>query len=165
MGNDNFVVFFFFFLNKKIFLSDLALINHHNFVGFFLNIFFIFWVFLFYFFGSDGPPYFTTFNKDFRVHKVIHFYITHFLFFYIFITWNHKSKLLTSKILLALYMKYYHRDGRRTSDVCTFDTAHHGSDQSNSIGKRFGVHTFSLPSISMVLPSISLSDNMIMLFF
>ena len=56
-------------------------------------------------------------------------------------------------------------DRRRTSDVCTIDTAHHGSDESNSIGQKFGVHTFSLPSISMVLPSISLSDSMIMLFF
>ena len=40
--------------------------------------------------------------------------------------------------------------------ACTFDTAHHGSDQSkpHSIGflkEKFGVHTLSLPSISMVL--------------
>ena len=52
--------------------------------------------------------------------------------------------------------------------VCTFDMVHHGSDQSNSIGfskEKLGVYTLSLPSISMVLPSISLSDNMIMLFF
>ena len=38
--------------------------------------------------------------------------------------------------------------------ACTFDTAHHGSDQSkpHSIGflkEKFGVHTLSLPSISM----------------
>ena len=38
--------------------------------------------------------------------------------------------------------------------ACTFDTAHHGSDQSkpHSIGffkKKIGVHTLSLPSISM----------------
>ena len=37
----------------------------------------------------------------------------------------------------------------------TFDTAHHGSDQSkpHSIGflkEKFGVHTLSLPSISMI---------------
>ena len=54
--------------------------------------------------------------------------------------------------------------------VCTFDTVHHVSDQSkpHSIGRlkeKFGVYTLSLPSISMVLPSISFSDNMIMLFF
>ena len=39
--------------------------------------------------------------------------------------------------------------------VCTFDTAHHGLDQSipHSIGflkEKFEVHTLSLPSISMV---------------
>ena len=39
--------------------------------------------------------------------------------------------------------------------ACTFDTAHHGSDQSkpHSIGflkEKFGVHTLSLPSISMI---------------
>ena len=39
--------------------------------------------------------------------------------------------------------------------ACTFDTAHHGSDQSkpHSIGflkEKFGVHALSLPSISMV---------------
>ena len=54
--------------------------------------------------------------------------------------------------------------------VCTFDTVHHVSNQSkpHSIGRlkeKFGVYTLSLPSISMVLPSISFSDNMVMLFF
>ena len=39
--------------------------------------------------------------------------------------------------------------------VCTYDTMHHGLDQSklHSIGflkEKFGVHTLSLPSISMV---------------
>ena len=49
MDNGNFI--FFFFLNKNIFLSDLALIGHDNFVGFFPNnIFFIFSIFLFSFF-------------------------------------------------------------------------------------------------------------------
>ena len=54
--------------------------------------------------------------------------------------------------------------------VCAFDTVHHVSDQSkpHSIGllkEKFGVYTLSLPSISMVLPNISFSDNMITLFF
>ena len=39
--------------------------------------------------------------------------------------------------------------------VCTFDTAHHGSDQRiphsiSFLKEKFGVHTLSLPSISMV---------------
>ena len=45
---------------------------------------------------------------------------------------------------------------------------HHGSYQGNSIGflkEKFGVHTVSLPSISMVLANISFSENMMMLFF
>ena len=54
--------------------------------------------------------------------------------------------------------------------VCTFDTAHRVSNQSkpHSIGffkEKFGVHTLFLPSISMVLPSISFSDHITMLFF
>ena len=60
-------------------VSDLALMGHDNFVGFFLNntffsflfSFFIFYLFFFYYYfliGSDGPPYFsriywTTFIK------------------------------------------------------------------------------------------------------
>ena len=46
MGHGNFV--FFFFLNKKSFLTDLALMGHDNFVGFFPEqYFFLFFNFLF----------------------------------------------------------------------------------------------------------------------
>ena len=83
-----------------------------------------------------------TFNTDFHVHKVIHFYISHFLFFYIFLTWNRKSKPLTSKMLLALYRSVaIEIEGELLTDncVCTFGTAF------------FGVYTLYLPFISMVL--------------
>ena len=50
--------------------------------------------------------------------------------------------------------------------VCTFDTAHHGSDQRiphsiSFLKEKFGVHTLSLPSISMVKLEIEYSGKLL----